>query len=194
MPTARQGAAVVGYQSMLIVVRGNGKVEGKWTILATTELLDTTNGCWYICDDLPVAHHQLRFTVMANCLYLLGGYHKNKPSPQVFTVSLDNLSSHQLKWQSFPDTPRCCSAPVVLYDKFLCIVGGRQTTTTEVGAKTTKVCAFNPSNGLWQQITNIPAAGSFPAVVGVVDNKIIVLGGLTQQNVYSNKVLVGLLL
>ena len=38
MPSARAGAVAVGYQSMLIVVGGEGKVKGTWTSLATTEL------------------------------------------------------------------------------------------------------------------------------------------------------------
>ena len=59
MPTARYSATAVGYHSMLIVVGGVIKVEGKWTRVSTTELLDTTNGCWYTCNSLPSPHHQL---------------------------------------------------------------------------------------------------------------------------------------
>ena len=41
MPTARYSATAVGYHSMLIVVGGRTKVEGKVTQVSTTELLDT---------------------------------------------------------------------------------------------------------------------------------------------------------
>ena len=182
MPTARCCAAAVGYQSMIIIVGGKN---GKWNKVANTELLDTTNGCWYTCDDLPVPHQQLKVYVMGNVLHLLSGNAVYfDPSPQVFTTSLDNLSSHQLKWQSLPDTPWCYSAPVVLYNKFLLTVGGRH--PSDRTSQTTKVCAFDPSTGLWKQIANIPAARSLPSVVGVDDNKIIVLGGFTQQREYSN--------
>ena len=58
MPTARQCATAVGYHSMLIVVGGAIKVEDKWTRLSTAELLDTTNGCWYTCNNLPSPHQQ----------------------------------------------------------------------------------------------------------------------------------------
>ena len=42
MPTARYWSAAA---------RQNGLHK-----LRTTELLDTTNGCWYTCNDLPVPH------------------------------------------------------------------------------------------------------------------------------------------
>ena len=47
MPTARYDATAVGYHSMLLVVGGGirNKVESKWVVLSTTELLETTNGC-----------------------------------------------------------------------------------------------------------------------------------------------------
>ena len=174
--TARVCTAAVAYQSMLIVVGGETKVKGKWVVLPTTELLDTTNGCWYTCDDLPIPHLQLNVAFSFTILYLLGGNDQDGiPSPQVFTASLDNLSSHQLKWQSLPDTPWCYSAPVVLYNKFLLTVGGRL--QYDLNSQIAEVCAFNPSTGLWAQITNIPAARSFPAVVGVADDKVIILGG-----------------
>jgi len=190
MPTGRCAAVAVGYRSMLIVVGGEVVVKGTWRMVATTELLDTTNGCWYTCDDLPVAHRQLKIAVMNKTLYLLGGIDKDcNVSLQVFTASLDNLPSHQLKWQSFPDTPWCLSAPVVLYNKFLLTVGGRR--SSDGHSQTTEVCAFDPSTGVWKQIANIPSARSFPAVVSVADNKVIIIGGLNQQRKYSNNAYIG---
>ena len=76
MPTARCAATAVGYHSMLIVVGGDSQVEGKWTAVSTTELLDTTNGCWYTCNNLPSPHQQLRAAIMNDKLYLLGGADK----------------------------------------------------------------------------------------------------------------------
>ena len=64
MPTALTSLSAVGYQSMS---GGTIKVKGKQVRLATTELLDTTNGCWHTCDDLPVPRNP---TVVCNTLYL----------------------------------------------------------------------------------------------------------------------------
>ena len=174
MLSARIFAAAVGYESMLIVVRGQNKVNGKWAVLAATEPLDATDGYWYTCDGLPVPHQQLKAAAVNNALYLLGG-NDPKSSFKVFTASLDNPSSHQLKRQSLPDTPWCLSTPVVLYSKFLLTVGG--ILPSDESNKISEVCAFNPSTGLWRQIANIPAARNFAGVVGVANNKIIMLGG-----------------
>ena len=185
MPTARFCETAVGYHSMLIVIGGGIRVEGEWVRVSTTELLDTTNGCWYTCNNLPSPHQQLKFAIMNDKLYLLGGFDKDlNPSPQVFT-SLDTLSTHQLNWQSAPNTPWCGSAPVVLYNKFLLTVGGRRQ------SRTSEVNIFNPSTGQWKHLTNIPAARGGPAVVGVADN-IIVIGGTTNNGEYSNTIWIGM--
>ena len=189
MLTPRYRATAVSYHSMLIVVGGGTKVECKWTIASTTELLDTSysNGCWYSCNNLPSPHVHLQAAVMNNKLYLLGGFDEdNKLSPQVFVASLDTLSTHQLNWQSAPNTPWCRSTPVVMYDNFLLAVGGWQQN------RTSEVCVFNPSTGQWKHLTNIPAARSAPAVVGVDDN-IIIIGGVTdRKNEFSNTVWIGM--
>jgi len=189
MPTARIHSTAVGYHSMLIVVGGLIKVEGKLTRVSTTELLDTTNGCWYICNNLPSLHQQLKAAIMNDKLYLLGGGDSN-PSPKVFVASLNDLSTHQLNWQLASNTPWCFSAPVVLYNKFLLTVGGRQ--PHDKTSQTSEVYTLNPSTGQWKHLTNIPAARSFPAVVGVAD-KIIVIGGMTNKGQeYSNTVWIGM--
>ena len=187
MLTSRYRATAVGYHSMLIVVGGGTKVENEWTVASTTELLDTTDGRWYSCSNLPSPHVHLQAAVMNNKLYLLGGFNEdNKLSSQVFVASLDTLSSHQLNWQSAPNTPWCCSTPVVMYDKFLLTVGGWQQN------RTSEVCVFNPSNGQWQHLTNIPAARSAPAVVSAADD-IIIIGGVTnKKNEFSNTVWIGM--
>ena len=96
-----------------------------------------------------------------------------------------------MKWQSLSDTPWCFSAPVALYNKFVLTVGGNLDLPAGGSNKSNEVSAFNPSTGSWRQVTNIPVARSFPAVVSVAGNKVIVLGGVTQQRNYSNDVWVG---
>ena len=182
MPTARSSSTAVGYHSMLIVVGGQTIMEGEWTRVSTTELLDTTNGCWYTCNNLPSPHQQLKAAIMNNKLYLLGGFNEDtKPSPQVFVASLDTLSTHQLNWQSAPNTPWCASAPVVLYKKFLLTIGGKQE------GRTSEVCIFNPSTGQWKHLTKIPAVRAGPVAVGVAEN-VLVFGGSTHKFEFCNTV------
>ena len=95
MPTARYRATAVGYHSMLIVVGGISIVEDEWITLSATVLLDTTDGRWYACNDLPSPRAALTAAVMNDKLYLLGGVDKElQHSPQVFVASLDTLSTH----------------------------------------------------------------------------------------------------
>ena len=186
MPTGRILAAAVGYKSLLITIGGKIKSNDGWVSVGAVELLDTTNGRWYTCDDLPVPHCQLKVAIMKNTLYCLSGYSKcRKPSSLVFRSSLDDLSSHQLKWQSLPDTPCFFSAPVCLYNKFLLTVGGIRS------YKVNEIYAFNSTSRLWKQIASLPAARSFPSVVLVANNKLIVLGGITLLNEYSDTMWVG---
>ena len=187
MPTARYSATAIGYHSMLIVVGGSILVEDIWTPASTAELLDTSNGCWYTCNNLPSPCLQMKAAIMEDKVYLLGGVDKDfEPSPQVFVASLDTLSTHQLNWQSAPNTPWCTSAAVVLYNKFLLTVGGWQQ------SRTSEVCIFNPSTGQWKNLTNIPAARNGPAGVGVANN-ILIIGGKTNKAENSNTVWIGLL-
>ena len=186
LPSPRSCATAIVYHSMLIVVGGETKIKGQWTIVSATELLDTTNGCWYTCNDLPSPFKQMRAAVMNDKLYLLGGFDTNNyNSSQMFVSSLHTLSTHQLNWQSAPNTPWCTSTPVVLYNKFLLTVGGWQE------SRTSEVCIFNPSTGQWKHLANIPAARSLLAVVGVADN-ILVIGGLTNDAEFSNRLWIGL--
>ena len=186
MPTARCDATAVGYHSMLIVVGGSAKVNVGWTRISTTELLDTTNECWYTCNDLPSPRQQLKAVIINNELYLSGGVDMGgKESSQGFVASLDTLPTHKLNWQTALNTPWCASAPIVLYNKFLLTVGGRQ------GSRTSEVCIFNPSTGQWKHLTDIPAARSTPAVVGVADNILVIGGTSNNQNEYSDKMWIG---
>jgi len=185
--TARSCATAIGYHSMLIVVGGKATVKGKWTAIPTVELLDSTNGCWYTCSNLPTPHFQCKPVILNNTLYLLGGHDvEEKSSPKVFSASLETLSTHQLKWQCLSDTPWHCSSPIVVSNKFLLAVGGRHSSDATV--QSSEVHALNPSNGLWELITNIPVATSGPAVVGVDDNIFIVGGtvGFKQRLISAN--------
>ena len=191
MPTARLATIAVGYRSMLIVVGGSIKVKGKWTVVSTTELLDTTNGCWYTCSNLPSPHQQLKGAIMNEKFYLLGGVNKDfEPSPHVFVAPLDSLSTHQLSWYSASDTPWCFSRPVTLYNKFLLILGGIK--QSDINIKTDNTYILDPSTGNWRRlILNLPAARSGVAAV-TMNNKIVIIGGVTDHNrELSNTVWVG---
>ena len=192
IPTARACATAVGYHSTLIVIGGKANVKGKWMTISSIELLDTTNKCWYSCNSLPKPHCLLQVAILHNTLYLLGGFGADDASSsQVFTASLQTLSAHQLQWQFLNDAPLHSSSPVVMADKYLLTVGGRH--PSDATNQSSEVYSLNPSDGLWELITNIPVATSGPATVAVADNKIIAIGGTigSKERLYSTNMLIG---
>ena len=197
MPNARYNATAVGYRSMLIIVGGVMPTKGVfkklssgfWSVQPTTDLLDTTSGCWHTCSSIPSPHIQLKAVIVNNTLYVLGGADSNlKPSPKVFGASLDDIgATHELSWQCLADVPFCYSAPVVMQDKYLLTVGGTQQSDNNL---VREVRALNPLNALWKQIANLPVATCLQAAV-CIGNKLIVIGGMTKNKKFSDAVWTG---
>ena len=122
MITPRCLATAAGHEGTLIITGGT---DDQYKTLATTELFDSntkgwfSTGQWYTISNLPLPHYSLHSVIVDNTLYLLGGDNQDGVSPAVFTVPLDTLSSHQLKWSSQQDTPWCRSAPVSIQGRHL---------------------------------------------------------------------------
>ena len=181
---ARKITTAAGHQGMLIITGGR---DDKGKTLSSTELFDSTNGQWYTCSDLPRPHCWLQSVIVDNILYLLGGYNKDgNPSPAVFTAPLDNLSRHQLKWNTQQDTPWCRSAPVSVNSTQLLIVGGREKFT-----RTSDVYKLNKVDQIWEAIGNIPSARSSSAAVSTADNRVIVIGGCNDKVEETSTVWIG---
>ena len=184
MTTARSTAAAAGHQAILILTGG---VDDTYKILSSTELFDSTNGQWYTCSDLPRPHNYLRSVIVDNILYLLGGYNKDgNDSTAVFTAPLDNLSRHQLKWNTHQDTPWCWSVPVSVNGAHLLIVGGKKGSTC-----TSDVHKLNKVSHNWEAIACIPTARHASAAVSTADNRVIVIGGYNDKGEKTNTVWIG---
>ena len=187
MITARSRATATGHQGMLIITGGK---DDKGERLSSTELFDSTNGQWYVSDDLPQPHYWLRSVIVDNILYLLGGINKDySDSPAVFTAPLDTLSRHQLKWNTLQDTPWCASAPVI-YGTHLLIVGGGKKIGDE-HTHTSDVYKLNKVSHSWEAIGHIPSAKRSPAAVSTADNRVIVIGGMNDKRENTNTVWIG---
>ena len=183
MTIARSHATAAGHQGTLIITGGYDNSK----ILSSTELFDSTNGQWYTCSDLPQLHYWLRSVIVDNILYLLGGVSSNgRTSTAVFTAPLDNLSRHQLKWNTHQDTPWCRSVPVSINGTQLLIAGGRKGSIY-----TSNIHKFNKVSHNWEVIGHIPSARSSTAVVNTADNRVIVIGGYNDKGEYINTVWIG---
>ena len=187
MTTARYRAIAAGHQGMLIITGGK---DNEHKTLSSTELFDTNNGQWYKCDDLPQSHYLLHSVILDNILYLLGGYKRDDHSPAVFTAPLDNLSRHQIKWSTNQDTPWCCSAPVIVNNTHLLIVGGSKR-IKNVFTYTSDIHKLNKNTHSWQAIGHIPSAISSSAAVSTADNRVIVIGGRNDIGKDINTVWIG---
>ena len=184
MTTARSTATAVGYQGMLIIIGG---VDYKGKTLSSTELFDSINGKWYTCSDLPQPHWCLQSAIVDNTLYLLGGVNiDGNASPAVFTAPLDNLSRHQLKWNTHQDTPWCVSAPVNVNGTQLLIVGGAKGSTC-----TSDVHKLNKVSHTWEAIAYITPTRHATAAVSIADNRVIVIGGYNDKGKSTNTVWIG---
>ena len=189
MITPMSSAMAVGHQAMLIITGGWGD-EGK--ILSSTEVFDSNNGQWYTCNDLPQPFHSGRLVVADNILYLLGGFgDDHKPSPAVFSASLDTLSKHMLKWNTHTDTPWCCSTAISVNGAHLLLIGGRKKTGYYSYIRTSDIYKLSKGSHNWKVIGYIPSARGAPAAVSVGDNKIIVIGGQSDNREVTNTVWIG---
>ena len=188
MITARSHATATGHQGMLIITGGS---DDKYKILSSSELFDSSNGQWYVTNDLPQPHFLLQSVIVDNILCLLGGANKDgKDSPAVFTAPLDTRSTHQLKWNTQQDTPWCRSASVSIYGTHLLIVGG----VKKIGDKftdTSDVYKLNKVSHSWEAIGHIPSTRDASAAVSTADNRVIVIGGYNDKGEYTNTVWIG---
>ena len=187
MTTARSHATATGHQGMLIIIGGWDDKDNR---LSSTELFDSKNGQWYICNDLPQPHILLQSVIVDNILYLLGGYNKDGASLAVFTALLDTLSRHQLNWKTYQDIPRCRSAPVSVHGTHLLIVGGNKRTTGYKDTSTSEIYKLNKVSHSWEAIGHIPSARSSAAAVGTA-HKVIIIGGLNDMGQMTNTVWIG---
>ena len=133
------------YQSKLTVIGRGTRMNEKWIRLSIIELLLTITGCWHACNNLLSPQAQCRNKIN-DSLYVLGSK-GHDASPVVFTTPLNTITStYHLDWKPFPDTPWHASAPVVLDNKCLLIIGGRNQFNNQI--KTNEIFAFNSKNSL----------------------------------------------
>ena len=184
MITARSHATAAGHQRMLIITGGR---DDKNKRLSSTEIYDSKNSRWYTCSGIPQPHSSLKSVIIENVLYLLGGSNKDgKLSTAVFTASLDNLSSHKLKWNTHQDTPGCLSAPVSVDGKELLIVGGYKGYTC-----TSDIYKFSTVSHSWEAIGNLPSARDSSAAANTDGSKVVIIGGGNDKGEATNTVWIG---
>ena len=186
MITVRASAVAAGHQGMLIIAGG---VDDKGNRLSSTELFNSTNGQWCMCNDLPQPQSWLQSVIVDNILYLLGGVNKDGSSAAVFTAPLDTLSRHHLRWSTNQDTPWCRSAPISVGGTHLLILGGSKQIENKYTC-TSDIYKLSKTTCSWEAIGHIPSARKSAAIT-TADNRIIVIGGRNDRDRYTNTVWIG---
>ena len=187
MPTARAAASAVSHQSMMIVM--GGLDDDKHT-LSTTELLDSTTGQWFKCNDLPQPLGYLQSVIVGGLLYALGGVQaNNEHSKAVYAAPLHALSNHQLQWQQLADTLWRCSTAVSVNNKYLLAVGGYAGNDTLCVLKIEKAGSVITST-LWESIETLPILHHCTSAVSL-GNQIIVIGGGDRKGLPHKTVTIG---
>ena len=184
MPTARMLLSVVSHQSLMIVMGGMNTEHA----LITTELLDSTTGLWFTCDDLPQPLAGLQSIIVGDTLYILGGAGDGRYSKAVYAAPLDALSSHQIKWQRLADTPWGASAAVSLNNKYLLALGGNAVHDTVCILKREKGSMISSTS--WESIGSLPTIHYGTSAVSLA-NQIIVSGGIDEKNCDHKTVTIG---
>ena len=192
MPTARCMHAAVSHESFMIVTGG----QVGFTILNTTELLDGTTGQWSKCDDLPMPLSLPQSAIVDDMVYIVGGviFSVDQDAPRVvYGTPVQSLSSHNVKWQQFADTPKSMSAAVGL-NKYLLTVGGGHVDIPPEMKLFNDMFVFNPSSSSWIPTSTLPMDVAAPAVASYGDSKLIMIGGVIKvagKDDVTNKVWIG---
>ena len=181
---------VVSHQSLMIVMGGVNTVTEH--ALKTTELLDSTTGQWFTCDDLPQPLATLQSVIVGDILYILSGTGADgRYTEAVYAAPLNALSSHdhQLKWQQLADTPWLDSAAVSLNNKYLLAVGGKKTVHDTVCVLKREKGSMISSTS-WESIGSLPTTHYRTSAVSLA-NQIIVIGGKYDKKCYHKTVIIG---
>ena len=187
MPTARWSASAISHQSIMIVMGGE---DADKLTLNTTELLDSTTGQWFKCNDLPQPLGWLQSVIVGGLLYTLGGVNtNNERSKAVYAAPLHALSNHQLQWQQLTDTPWEGSTAVSVNNKYLLAVGGKAKHDTVCVLKIEEAGSVITSTS-WESIGTFPKVHKFTSAVSL-NNQIIVIGGTDEKRNKHKTVTIG---
>ena len=182
MPTKRCDTTAVCTGTTLIVAGGRGEGD---TVLSTVELMNTENHQWSTAADLLEPLYLASATVCGDQLYMLGGLNKDgKYTNSVYTCSVSALLQSCVQssliekvsiiWRQVADLPVICSTCESFHGQLLAI-GGRM----DSGKVTTVVYMYDSTTNAWEIISHM-TTGRYDCFTAVLpDNRLMVVGGLT---------------
>ena len=179
MPTARVGAAAIGYAQFLILAGGYSEDK---TLLESIEFLDTLRSQWYTAIPLPLKCFRPVTALSGDTMFLLGGgttLSVNLPC-LLYQATSRNLPKAPIQHR-LVDTALEFSAAVVVQDSLIA-VGGKD------GGRPSPDIHLYDDGKEWTKVGELPAARSCSTAVGMPSgNTFAVIGGYTMNDNRSNK-------
>ena len=185
MPTPRTTATCVTTEQALVVAGGYAGSD-----LATVEVMNISTKQWTTVSPLPQKQSPLSGTVCGDTLYLAGGLRGCTPSKSVFACSLPDLltssnslgsrirqtpSQRQNVWKEVSSLPVGRSTLASFNGRLLAIGGGDHSWNP-----TSDVYRYDPHTDSWNVVSQMKIKRSFCLAVTLLEDHLIVVGGLTQ--------------
>ena len=194
MPTARRGAAAIGYGTWLVVAGGDTATHKP---TAVVEILDSVHKKWYSASSLPKACYDMTSTLLNDRWYLIGGTSIDLGTNIAYYISLPELilqtipSPRSAKiWNELPDrVPKKYSSGVSLQGS-LFVVAGREGSSLDT--KCSKdIYVYNFGVDRWEKVGELASPVSECTCVALPSGKLVVLGGYNQSSKVSTKTRIG---
>ena len=185
MPTPRSYSSAVVYRQWLIVAGGwSGE-----TRTSSVEVLDISSNQWYRAPSTPVPWSNMRSPVVGDTWYLMGGFHDDERTDQVYSVSLSVLISHinntsDRIWNTISCLGLYYSTPVCMGESLLA-VGARK---SQSGEDVSTILHFIPHRNEWREVGQLPSPLYNCTCTLIGNNQLILTGALHLINkVYIGK-------
>ena len=187
MNIARSHSTAVCFKNSIIIAGGwNDKGH-----ISSVEVLDITSRRWHMAESLPSPQINIKSTLIASTLYLMGGLDYNGYTRVVHKVDLNELIAKAISqkatstlWQDIESSPLYLSAPLSVRGSLLA-VGGR----VDRYNSSSSINLYQPDINQWVEVGNLPTVRYGCTCSVLPSGEIIVAGGHDQSELaYINAV------
>ena len=192
MPTPRNWATVITYNSSIAVCGGEGG--GR-----VVEVFNSEAAQWHTAAPLPVACEYKQLTIINDTCYLGGGGYRSTRSimcaslPSLFQSSSPHeqqtSAQQQSVWTVLPDTPLYHSALANMGGTLLAL-GGYETASSP---PSDAIHAYSASTKAWLKITSLPQTCYGTTAELLPSGEVMLIGGRDSKGKFLKAVYIGTL-
>ena len=189
----RANCCAASTPSVLIVAGG---LKTDYSTIASVEVLQFHSKSWSSVASLPYPLHGSCATICGEHVYLGGGYFmKSKSLFSTLTCSLSQLLSPHTASPSTASFPRdlerntwhhtstlpVCRASFACYHRNLFAIGGKKNDSTFSNV----IYKYNMLSNHWEDVSHMDI-GRSNCLVGILGNKIVIVGGICEEGISSD--------